>query len=318
MSNSHCRHCNAELSIEGVPSFRAYRCAGCGELNFFVDEDRRFPGQEIAWRSLWLGIATLVTMIIATALLFLDSQWTGGALGLPAMILGAMALYFSIRAMLRNRYQKAPTSAKIAAAGASFLGGCAGLFWGGLFGFIFAIAVIFNLATVKTTDSAEVAKHAKDYFRVATVDDAKWIPSVAHINPFFSRVEYWDDKLFLQSNSRFYVSWMGTMLTNGPVQNNRKILIDESLERIMGGQQRLVKQDSSRTFDWQINGQEYEVTKQVWVRKKKDGGQEFMTYQATIDTEPRTICLTLLLNLPGETLNDDEVKQIFESFQPED
>ena len=91
---SQCRQCNSELSIEGVPSFRAYRCANCGELNFFVDEDRRYPGQESAWRSLWFGIATLVTMIVATTLLFLDAEWTGGALGLPAMILGALATYF--------------------------------------------------------------------------------------------------------------------------------------------------------------------------------------------------------------------------------
>ena len=86
-----------------------------------------------------------------------------------------------------------------------------------MFGFVFLIAVIFNLATVKTTDPEAVSKHAKDYFRVLpiTTNDT-WIPSVAQINPFFSHVEYWDNKLFLQSKTRFYVSWMGAVLTNGP------------------------------------------------------------------------------------------------------
>ena len=58
--------------------------------------------------------------------------------------------------------------------------------------------------------------------------------------------------------------------------------------------------------------------KQVWERRQQDGGQEFTTYQAMIDTKPRTICLTLLCNRPGETLTDDEVKKIFESFKPQE
>ena len=315
MNNWYCRHCNAELSTEGAPPFRAYRCSGCRQLNFFVNKGRQYAGQETAWRSLWLGIITMLVMIAASVLLFTRWPWSAGMLGLLAMATGAFALYFGIKPLLRNRYQEAPTSAKVAASSATVLGGCGGMFFGGFFGFVFLMVLVISMASVSTTEPNEVRLQAEKYFQIEMGDEISWVPADAEITPFISQVEYWDNKNFDDSLTRLYVSWIGAMLSTGPAANNQANLAKGVARGILGNERDNVGLDQTKTFEWEIMGDTRSVQRKSFIRKIDDGGPEFTVYQAIVIAESRTFAVTLMCTGPEELLDDEQAKQIFESFQ---
>lgn len=321
MSSWKCRHCEAELSTEGVPSFRACRCSNCGNLNYFSEtKDRSYAGQETAWYSFWFGLATALVLLAALAHAFLlEAPWWAGALGLATVPLGACAMYLGIKALLRNRYQKAPMSAKVAAGSATVVGGCGGLFFGGVIGCIYLIGLIVSYSSVETNQPELVLKEAEKYYEIELAETINWIPYEADLNPVINAVEYTDNEKFSDSQTRFYVTWMSAMFSTGPAANNQNQLKTGSKRGILGGDRDKVESYKTRTFDWDINGQPQEVQKIFYKPKDPDElAAEFVIYQCLVLTESKTYALTLLCVSPDGEIGDQRAQAMFESFQPKE
>ena len=318
MAEFRCIQCDAALTIAGAPAHRVYRCARCGQSNYFVDSGTAQPKCQLAWRSFYCGIAVAVIIAAVLMLLFyLNMGWVGASLGPVLVPLGAAALYFGIKSLLRNRYRKASASNKMAAATGTITGGCGGVMFGGLITVGLLVALIISTATYQLNEPDEVQQLADEHFSVQLPSE-DWVPSVADVNPGLGIIEFWDQKNFEQGRSRFYVSFMPSMLLQGPAaETNLKIPERESMERIHAGQRKKVEVEQTRTLTWQINNEPTEVRKEVWRRKEADdGGDEFVTYQCTFMTKPRGISMVFLCKLPDVAFDDEQVQKVFESFDP--
>lgn len=131
-----CQNCESELETSFIASTAdvVIRCGNCGEL--FSPLQNTGAVDKNAWRSLWLGLASLLLFCFT---------------GIPA-------LYFGIKSLLRGRYTRTRPQDRRAAVAGIMLGGLFGIF-GSFCVFGFGGAILVAILSNVTTESTEQARY---------------------------------------------------------------------------------------------------------------------------------------------------------------
>jgi len=138
---TECPSCKSKLVTAGLTPGQQFRCASCG--NFLRSgESAKLPADKLAWRSFWLGIASIFLIFIT---------------GIPA-------IYYGIRSLLRMRYVKAKSSDRVAAIVGTGLGSFFGLFIGMLAVLIGGFVWYTSWTYEMVDDPAQVEALCEEYF----------------------------------------------------------------------------------------------------------------------------------------------------------
>lgn len=126
-----CESCQRPLLLEGESIL--VRCSACGKISE-RDANRSKATDRMAWRSLWLGLASVFFLFLT---------------GLPA-------IYYGVRSLLRMRYTAAEKGDRVAAVGGITSGLFFGLVIGPCFAFFAIIIAAIALTRVETEVPAEI------------------------------------------------------------------------------------------------------------------------------------------------------------------
>ena len=324
-----CKNCDTNLCAIEVPQNVQIRCSKCGYITFMEGNADDFVQLKNAWRSLWLGLASII-------LIFLT--------GIPAV-------YFGIKALLKMRYQKVTSATKFAAIAGVVIGGI----WGVLIGGAIALTVGFGLVVAYLGGSTTINDPTlaiEKFNQIAKFE----IPKESNLNVRLaaislikrSHIEFWDDEKFTNSRNRLYFSYCNVFFTSqlGSRTSSRNNMRNGAADRILGNwDDQLEKGDESKV-DWMIHGESREVTKTryfgtIKVKNESDADSEkgeegiekqnkdetegenviteeidLMVYQCLFDAEPNTVCITFMVEIPNDQIPESKIQAIFESYQP--
>ncbi|MEM9409475.1 MAG: hypothetical protein AAGA30_00010 [Planctomycetota bacterium] len=300
MSIATCSHCHAILYTAEIPPGVKSRCGACGQVEFVAGGKDEFVRYRSAWWSMWLGLASIVFLFLT---------------GIPAVYLG-------VKSILKMQYLKVTDWTRRAAYIGVFSGGIFGVFFGGCVGFVGLVAFATFWTHQEIEDPIEVAKIHEQVASVSLPPDLK--PYVAHTGIFIPDVvEFWDNEKFTESRTRFYYGSYSTMITNSPGSGgqNRNVLKGFVTRRILAKKENHLEDESTETLKCLVMGEERDVTKVIHrgeFENKKEGttmNLDCVTYSCMLDTQKFTYYLKFWCDLPDAEMSDEEVLQIFQSFQ---
>ena len=318
-----CKHCQAELVCAHVPVNRSYQCPSCSCPNTFGTTEAATSLNEISRRSLLFAAAVVALFAVAISLLFLRLPTIAAFSGPAAFLLGSIAIYFGVQALLRSRYQPIGNRPKYEAYTGILGGGCLGILVGGTVTASLSIAMFAQWYSMETSDLEVVASAWEATAKVDFPESVELIPYLAKKTPIQKRIEFWDDKSFPESRNRFYLLWLNSTFTTqlGSSEIHRDNLRRDSFQFISGNQTRGDAEELSKEpLEWLIQDETREVSKIHWrgktpVDEDKDA-MEFITYQCLFDANHNTYCLTFLCKLPDPNVAEAEIQATFESFEP--
>ena len=323
MPMNSCKHCQAEMVCEHVPANRTYLCPSCSCPNTFGTSEGATSLNMLSRRSLLWALVVVAVIAVAIGLLFLKLPTIAGFAGPVAFLVGAIAIYYGVRAFLGSRYQPFSTRSKYEASAGILGGSCLGITIGSIVTMSLCAYLVGQWFRVETSDLEMAARAWEATAEVEFPDSVELAPYLASKTITQKRIEFWDDKSFSDSRNRFYLLWINSFFTSqyGSREQSRQNLRDDSFRLISGQQTRGdAKKLSTEPLEWLIQGESREVSKIHWRgRTPKDESKEpgeFTTYQCLFDANNNTYCLTFLCILPDPNVSEAEIQKAFESFKP--
>ncbi len=226
-----CPDCKTSLIVKGVPQGQQAICVNCHAL-FRVGEQVRTSADRLAWRSLWLGLSSIVLLFIT---------------GIPA-------IYYGIRSLLRMRYVKSQTADRVAAITGTALGGCFGLF-GSVFGLTVGGLMGFVLLTmVRVEKTPEVAALFQQVFEAEIPQEL--IPSRgAEILNSMYFFDFYDAPQPIDRTFRLHL-----IAQKSIIRTNNSQTINQLRDRVLNDRYQL-KETGSEILTWSLGGDPIDVRK---------------------------------------------------------
>ena len=279
-----CDQCEQSLLLEGESAL--IRCASCGNI-FDRDFTRSGDTDRMAWRSLWLGLASILLMFFT---------------GFPA-------IYYGVRSLLRMRYRPTAKRDRTAAVAGVGLGAFFGLVIGpciSLFGLMILIAV---MSTDRSTDPVEIAAMLDEF---CELDYAEEFEFIRGSQTFQTRSIRWalnTDEEPVKRLVRMELTYFGGFMKDNNSFNVRSItrseaLIDDSFQL----------NQSTDLMGWTMSqGKEIEA--------RRDELEEVIEGETILSHRYSGICmcdkglfgLAVCVRQPDAALSEEQVKAIFAS-----
>ena len=281
---TECQNCNSKLVTDGLQPGQRIRCANC-QATFEFGTTEKVPANKLAWRSLWLGLASILLIFFT---------------GIPA-------IYYGIKSLLRMRFVKSKPSDKAAAIAGTALGGCFGLFFGLIAVSILGIGLAAYL-TSKTTDKpAEVVALCDDVFDFEVPTDFKPVQA-REVFGFQKVFEFADDSDKTKRNGRIYLLFLGSNMTT-----NEPGLISTLKSRSVNSELGPVR--SSELLQWKIFGEDADVRKTIFEAiPEVEGVAEAHQYFALIRRENGFYGMAVVFEPENISLSEEQVQAIFENL----
>ncbi len=241
---TECQFCNSKLVTDGLNPGQQVRCASCLTL-FKFGKIEKVATHRLAWRSFWLGLASIVLLFIT---------------GFPAM-------YYGIRSLLRMRFVKPKPSDRAAAIAGTALGGCFGIFVG-FFAVCGMLVALFAFLTYQYTDrELEVIQMCNEVFDVDIPTGVKPTEAKSVFNNLMA-FEFADSNIEADRKIRIQLRREGLNL-----QNNRNQLI-RSLKQKQVNDQILGEPESTEILKWEMDGEAVDVRKTIYWRPRESDANE--------------------------------------------
>ncbi len=284
---SVCQRCNSKLVTEGLLPGQQYRCAKCQAVTR-LGESEKVPVNKLAWRSLWLGLASIV-------LIFLT--------GIPAV-------YYGVKSLLRMRFVKSKRGDRAAAVVGTTLGGFFGIFIGGFVATIFAVWLFGYLNRVETEEPDQVVVTCQQIFDFVPPDGI--LPVKANSVVAFKQhaFDFADEKQLGDRSARIHLKFLGSTMK----------LHEEQLVHSLSGinvWQPLGPAISTEILQWEMLGQPIEVKKTIY--ETLSGDDQSMTchqYFGLGRTDHGYYGAVVVFEPESFELDELQVQKIFADLMP--
>jgi len=284
---SVCQRCNSKLVTEGLLPGQQYRCANCQWIARF-GETEKVPANKLAWRSLWLGLASIVLIFFT---------------GIPAM-------YYGIRSLLRMRFVKSKPSDRAAAIVGTAFGGCFGVCIGGFVAMIGAIILFSFLTHTETTEPDDVALKCEQVFDLELPDG--FIPVKAEsVMGMQHSFDFADEKRSIDRSARIHLKFLGS---NMKTNENRLI---ESLASKSPNHHSLGQTASTEILEWEMGGEPIDVKKSIFeASTEHEDSKVIHQYFGLHRTDHGYYGATVVFEPEDFELTEDDVKKFFAGLGP--
>ena len=205
-----CDQCELPLMLDGDSVL--IRCASCGNI-FRRDFARSRDTDRMAWRSLWLGLASIVLVFFT---------------GIPA-------IYYGVRSLLRMRYRPAEKRDRTAAIAGVGLGSIFGLVIGPCVAMFGLIVLVGFMSAERTSDPIEIAAIMDEFCEMDYPEEFEFVRGRQAIQTKSIRWVLNTDEEPVKRLVRMELIYFGGFLKDNNSLNVRSItrshaLIDESFD----------------------------------------------------------------------------------------
>lgn len=297
-----CQKCSAILISDGLPQSQQVRCVKCANV-FRLGEEKKTSADRLAWRSFWLGLASLVFIFFT---------------GLPA-------IYYGIRSLLRMRFTKPRPKDRFAAVAGTMMGGCFGMFGAFVAAFAAIIAVALSTVDSASTDE-EKAQHFSRVFENEMPPELLIEKTVSVLNSqhFFDFVDHEEPE---QRTVRIHL-----LHHNSNFQPLRSQVVVQLRGRIIQIPDHKLVVENSERLTWKMLDQDIEVRKVVYeIQPRKDKDAEDETDPAEDAVSPNGtaiqyygICksplgytgMSVTVQQPQAVFTEEKIRKMFASLKP--
>lgn len=283
-----CKHCNSKLVVTGIQPGQAIRCANCSSVTNFGIAEKKVAADHLAWRSLYLGIASIFLMFFA---------------GIPA-------IYYGVRSLLRMRITRTKQTDQTAAAAGVVLGGCIGIcFWGMVLLIGISAAVVFSTYS-ESNEPDEVARMCSEEFEIHAPESLEPWRAVSLLGIkefyFYDRIENADGEKTRR---------MGLLAMSSPKnpQTDGAFMANLKTHRIGRGNFSI---KDSATLEWEFSGNPVDVKKLTFAKNSsaEDSSEvevKTIQYYGIIDEPGRRYALSIIYDPKLMDISEEEIKEIF-------
>lgn len=290
-----CQTCNSKLVTDGLQPGQRFRCANC-EAIFLFGKTEKVPADKLAWRSLWLGLASILLIFFT---------------GIPA-------IYYGVKSLLRMRFVKSKSSDRAAAVAGIATGGCFGLFFGFLALTILTIGLFAYLTHEEVEIAAEVQARCDQVFEFEAPEGFKPVKAETVLG-IQSSFDFADDRDKIKRSARIHLRKIGSNL-----QTNKEQLIEALQSKSVNNGFGKVR--STELLKWQMFGEETDVRKTIFEPStekenvvRHDGEDYYVLethqYFALVRKPEGFYGIVIVFEPENFNLSESDVKAIFENLK---
>lgn len=282
---TECQSCNSKLETEGLQPGQRYRCANCEAVHLFGTTEK-VPADKLAWRSLWLGLASIILVFIT---------------GIPA-------IYYGIKSLLRMRFVKSKKSDRAAAIAGTALGGCFGLFFGFIVVSIISIGLLSYLTYKTTSVPSEVVENCEQIFDFEAPPEFKPIEAQEMLGMQKS-FDFADDIDEEKRHARIYLKFLGSSMRT----NEDGLIGSLSSKSVNNG---LGEERETELLKWNVFGEDTDVRKTIFEPSTEDSNiVETHQYFVLVRRRDGYYGMTIVYEPECFELNEGDVRAIFEGVR---
>ncbi len=286
-----CQNCHSELVTDFIAASQSadvvIRCGNCGDV--FSPLQNLLIADKYAWRSLWLGIASVVLICFT---------------GIPAM-------YFGIRSLLRSQYKRTRPQDRRAAVAGTILGGMFGIF-GSFCVFGIGGAILIAYLSQVEAETMEQAKHVLD--GVVKMEMPEQFVEGRATKMFGASVfRFYDNGDSDKRNSRFDFLYFppamaGSVTTLNSQLRSKRLLSDANYKEL-----------SEEILQWDLCGRTIGITKVVFEETLDDQPPaEVCLYYGFSAVEPGIFGIAIAHRTADSGLTEQRIRELIESITPKE
>lgn len=281
---SECPSCNSVLITRTVTPGQSIRCGRCSQIIRFGTTEK-VATDKLAWRSLWLGVASLVFLFFT---------------GIPAV-------YYGIRSLLRMRFFRPKTSDRAAAVVGTTLGGCMGVFVGIPAAFTGLMIAIVVLTVTSSEIPAEIEEELAKHCNVSFPEDVEGVGFQSLMLGSQQTFDFADAKKRDERKIDIRIIRYNTTLA----VNKMAIILRAKTRGVPEGE--MISQE---VIEWRAGREPIEVNKRVYRVKNKTSDdetpeKEFGTvnhYYGVFAQESDYIGFVIVLHVDDRSMEDSELE----------
>lgn len=280
-----CLECHKTLVTAGITPGQRVRCGHCSHT-FQFGKDQTSTADRLAWKSLYFGIAS-----------FLFCAFTG----IPAFIYG-------VRSLMRMRFNTPRKADQIAAVTGTILGSFFGVF-GSLVLMISSVAGLLLWNQFSRSDSPEeISQLYAEYFRSEIPRDLEPLEGSQAIK---GQAVF----MFADSTDADHQTVLLYLQYSRAAAQPLRPQIEANLRRARLSQITSSEPEEVTRLDWLIFDTEVPITKSVFVEQTEEGEVEFVQYSGIFKERLRTLGISITIKQPHPVYDEEQVKEIFNSFE---
>lgn len=314
----NCNNCQIEFYADGMPVGRDFACARCGSLNTPDWDQGKSIGERPAWLSLGLGVGSVVLLLASIILFFVDAEWWIMSLCLASFGFGVAAVWLGIRSLLKMRYRRVQPSLRIFAVIGTVVGGVFGICLAGCISFITLLVAGISWSMEEFKGPEASLGPSSEMIELQLPDGLDIQPWQVRRSAFmFNRIDYRDTEDLSDSQISMRLNTFPQWTTS-----NKKQFLEMTHDDIYDRYPRkLLKQEAAGKLEWNLVGSPRKVHRKQWNLKDDDAEQpeqavkKVMQYYSLFDHQQRTFALLLIHEPEQSKLDEDQIRQIFESIE---
>ena len=284
-----CQNCQSELVTDFISSSQSaevvIRCGNCGEA-FSPLQDSGVVDKN-AWRSLWLGLASLVLICFT---------------GIPAM-------YFGIKSLLRGRYTRTRPQDRRAAVAGTILGGLFGVFGSFCVFGLGGVVLVTYLSNANAT-TTEQTRHVLDGLATMNMPDELTVGRATKMLGS-SIFRFGDNEDKNKANLRFDFMYFPPAMA-GSVTTLNSQLRNEQLNS-----EATYKEVSEELLKWDLCGRTIGVTKIVLEETRdQQPATEVCLYYGFSSVKPGIFAVAFMHRPVDSGLSEQQIRELIESITP--